>query len=121
MNLSRLAYKTARKYVNMEERLGELPFTLTEFAYKVMEAVDHGQCPYCLRKLTIRNFSPDHLISVKHGGSSELDNIEIVCWPCNKEKSWGNFDWYISTKPWQRRKRLGMRELMRKYPMKNRA
>ena len=36
----------------------------------------------------------DHIISEKHGGSTEADNLALTCWRCNRHKGsdLGSFD-----------------------------
>ena len=45
-------------------------------------------CEYCLiaEADTFYGCQVDHIISVKHGGSSELHNLAYACAPCNRAK-----------------------------------
>ena len=45
-------------------------------------------CEYCLisEADTFYGCQVDHIISVKHGGSSELDNLAYACALCNRAK-----------------------------------
>ncbi len=45
-------------------------------------------CEYCLihEEDTFFGCEVDHIISVKHGGSSELDNLAYACVFCNRRK-----------------------------------
>jgi hypothetical protein len=45
-------------------------------------------CEYCLiaEAQTFYGCEVDHIISVKHGGSSEADNLAYACAPCNRAK-----------------------------------
>jgi hypothetical protein len=45
-------------------------------------------CEYCLiaEAETFYGCEVDHIISLKHGGSSELDNLAYACAPCNRAK-----------------------------------
>ena len=45
-------------------------------------------CEYCLiaEADTFYGCEVDHIISVKHGGSSEADNLAYACAPCNRAK-----------------------------------
>jgi len=51
---------------------------------------DHANhlCEYCLiaEANTFYGCEVDHIISLKHGGSSELDNLAYACAPCNRAK-----------------------------------
>jgi HNH endonuclease len=45
-------------------------------------------CEYCLQS-NIISFYPhqiDHIISLKHGGKTELDNLAYACFACNNAK-----------------------------------
>ena len=45
-------------------------------------------CEYCLiaESDTFYGCQVDHIISLKHGGSSELDNLAYACASCNRAK-----------------------------------
>lgn len=45
-------------------------------------------CEYCLayEPLAYSKFQLEHIISLKHGGSSELDNLALACFYCNSNK-----------------------------------
>jgi len=45
-------------------------------------------CEYCLiaEADTFYGCEVDHIISLKHGGSSEHDNLAYACAPCNRAK-----------------------------------
>jgi HNH endonuclease len=45
-------------------------------------------CEYCLiaEADTFYGCEVDHIISLKHGGSSEADNLAYSCAPCNRAK-----------------------------------
>ena len=45
-------------------------------------------CEYCLisERDTILGCAIDHIISIKHGGSSEIDNLAYCCFYCNRFK-----------------------------------
>ncbi len=46
------------------------------------------RCEYCLipESLTFVAHEVDHIIAIKHGGSSTLDNLAYACAICNKRK-----------------------------------
>jgi len=45
-------------------------------------------CEYCLIHEDDTDFGcePDHIISIKHGGSSTEENLALACLPCNRWK-----------------------------------
>lgn len=98
INLFELEMFTKRRYKELMRRAmpprtrfkfgNVLSYSLEEFAAKVAEALRNGQCGYCKGDLTVRNFSPDHIIPICRGGTHRLDNIQIVCWDCNVYKGY---------------------------------
>jgi hypothetical protein len=58
--------------------------TLRKF---VAERADHC-CEYCKtdQKDSFYTFQIDHIISLKHGGSTTKDNLCYSCFPCNNSK-----------------------------------
>lgn len=47
-----------------------------------------GRCEYCLirEEDTFFGCEVDHIISVKHGGAAESDNLAYACVVCNRQK-----------------------------------
>lgn len=47
-----------------------------------------GICEYCLIAIEGTYFGGeiDHIISLKHGGSSLAENLALTCQPCNRNK-----------------------------------
>jgi hypothetical protein len=47
------------------------------------------RCEYCLvhQDDVVARHQVDHVISVKHGGTTELSNLALSCLPCNRRKS----------------------------------
>ena len=43
-------------------------------------------CEYCLIAEAFYGCEVDHIISLKHGGSSDADNLAYACAVCNREK-----------------------------------
>ena len=59
-------------------------------------------CPYCKIKMDLRPSFPyknapslDHKTPLTHGGSSDADNLHIVCHQCNLQKSTMHHQTYI--------------------------
>ena len=46
------------------------------------------KCEYCLisEKLSFYNFQIEHIISIKHGGTNDLENLAYCCPECNYQK-----------------------------------
>ena len=42
-----------------------------------------GECFCCLEEISFTNFDCGHIVSVKDGGSNDIDNLEPVCRSCN--------------------------------------
>ena len=45
---------------------------------------DNYECRICHR--TDEPLEVDHIVSVCHGGTDELDNLQTLCWDCNRGK-----------------------------------
>ena len=63
----------------------EICYTLEEFRKKVIDAFI-APCPYCLERLTVRNFSLDHKTPIARNGSFEKQNLQVICLGCNQVK-----------------------------------
>ena len=54
------------------------------------------QCEYCLLPAAVSFYSHevDHVIALKHGGATSLENLAYACWRCNRYKGTdlGSFD-----------------------------
>ena len=63
------------------------PYISEELRRLVAERADHI-CEYCLISEADRSssYQVDHIISVKHGGSTTLDNLAYACIYCNLQK-----------------------------------
>lgn len=48
----------------------------------------NGKCEYCLihQDFSIYSHEVDHAVAIKHGGSSNTDNLVLSCLPCNRYK-----------------------------------
>lgn len=59
----------------------------TELRQTVADRAKH-LCEYCLiaEADTFYGCEVDHIISLKHGGSTEPDNLAYACAPCNRAK-----------------------------------
>lgn len=46
------------------------------------------RCSYCQTQLSIigLSFTIDHIVPIKLGGSSDIDNLCLACWDCNIAK-----------------------------------
>ena len=55
---------------------------------RLVEARARGSCEYCLvhESDTYLGCQVDHVVSEKHGGPTELDNLAFACTPCNRSK-----------------------------------
>ena len=65
----------------------ERPYLNLELRRLVTERADN-LCEYCLisEHDTILGCAIDHIISIKHGGSSNIDNLAYCCVYCNRFK-----------------------------------
>jgi hypothetical protein len=72
------------------------PYISEELRRLVAERADHV-CEYCLIAEVDRSssYQIDHIISVKHGGSTTADNLAYACIFCNLQKGTdlGSINW----------------------------
>lgn len=47
-----------------------------------------NRCEYCLLPSEVAFFphEVDHVVAEKHGGATEIDNLALACWRCNRHK-----------------------------------
>ena len=45
-----------------------------------------GRCQLCGKKLTLENMTLDHIIPLVKGGLTTEDNLQTLCWRCNRSK-----------------------------------
>ena len=53
------------------------------------------RCLSCMRKLPYLKLTVDHVIPVTKGGSSDIDNLQPLCQPCNSQKNDRTIDYRI--------------------------
>ena len=46
-----------------------------------------GYCQLCGRKITISNFTVDHIVPLGRGGNNDISNVQAVCKVCNQFKA----------------------------------
>ncbi len=87
---------TGSRYDGMDDRmerkgLSPLPFSKAQFRAHVLSALDgredgYAQCRYCHAFCELGVLAVDHAMPLSRGGSPGLDNLELVCKPCNNRK-----------------------------------
>jgi 5-methylcytosine-specific restriction endonuclease McrA len=81
--------RTYSMFRHMAERadkaVASVPFSLEELRSYATDRVACC-CPYCSDPLRPRTFSLDHRIPIERGGSWDLDNLDVICDPCNRAK-----------------------------------
>jgi 5-methylcytosine-specific restriction endonuclease McrA len=47
-----------------------------------------NRCEYCLLSAEVAFFphEVDHVVAEKHGGATDIDNLALACWRCNRHK-----------------------------------
>lgn len=57
-----------------------------KFSRANIYARDRGRCQYCSKKVTLRNYTMDHVVPRSKGGITKWENIVVSCWECNQKK-----------------------------------
>lgn len=57
----------------------------TEEQWQALCSFFDGKCARC--KKPVQRFSPDHIKPLSRGGTNWPNNLQALCWPCNKAKS----------------------------------
>jgi 5-methylcytosine-specific restriction endonuclease McrA len=81
--------KDARRRARLTEAGGS--FTVSE--WKSLCRKFHNRCLCCGKR---RKLTPDHVIPVSKLGSSNIDNIQPLCGPCNSRKKDRTIDFRIT-------------------------
>ena len=58
----------------------------TEANFDYLYGVQRGDCPGCLEHFKTEGMTFDHIRPQVQGGSHELDNLQLLCGPCNSIK-----------------------------------
>jgi 5-methylcytosine-specific restriction endonuclease McrA len=87
---------TYSRYRDMGDRVArkfgrKLPFTLEQFREWMLAALGNAvngffTCRYCLAIYGLDKGSVDHAVPLSRGGPVGLDNLELICEPCNARK-----------------------------------
>jgi len=67
------------------ESLHVIPYTLEQFREWVNPSFENRYCD-CGNKLSAKNMTIDHRVPVARGGNWGIDNLRVVCKPCNWRK-----------------------------------
>lgn len=59
----------------------------TEKQKRKMYEEQNGVCPMCDKHFEIDEMEADHITPWSEGGKTELDNGQMLCITCNREKS----------------------------------
>ena len=57
-----------------------------KFSRNNMYARDHGKCQYCGLRVSLSEFTYDHVVPRARGGKTDWDNCVVCCMPCNQRK-----------------------------------
>lgn len=73
-----------RTDVPKRDDLGKLPNYRTH--RHTLYGRQEGICNGCLVHFPFRNFTVDHIVAQKRGGSDHIDNLQLLCGACNSKK-----------------------------------
>lgn len=87
-----LSDKKEEKLLNVRKFSDSIKRTVFERQRKLWKrtdiqlANDESVCPVCNGKFKFKDMEGDHIIAWKFGGRTELDNCQMLCRKCNREK-----------------------------------
>jgi len=73
---------------NRRARIKEVGGTLSSNIFEKLFALQKGKCACCKVDLTTIQPHIDHVHPIALGGSNTDDNVQLLCKPCNHQKSW---------------------------------
>ena len=81
-----------------------------------------GECYCCSQKINSKNFEAGHIVSVKNGGPTTLNNLKPICSCCNKSMGIENMENFKKTymtdrKPYNESKNLKSKAPELKQPV----
>jgi len=56
------------------------------FSRKNVWVRDGGKCQYCLKQVNSQEFTLDHVVPRKNGGTTVWNNVVTCCYSCNQKK-----------------------------------
>lgn len=57
------------------------------FSYRGLYARDGFKCQYCLKRMSARDLTVDHVVPRAKGGKTSWENCVASCLPCNQSKA----------------------------------
>lgn len=68
------------------------------FAKEFIQKNKGTKCPYCGKKLNMKNATADHIIPISKGGNNSQINLIVSCFDCNNERGDTEFVRYLGSK-----------------------
>lgn len=72
-----------------------------------LKVIQNGVCVYCGININTNPYELDHIIPFNKGGLNTDDNVQLLCYDCNKKKYNKTHDEYIKTIGMYKDKRTG--------------
>jgi 5-methylcytosine-specific restriction endonuclease McrA len=91
--------------INIEEE----DFVLKQILRRSLHDRESGNCFYCMRRISERNWCLDHVVPQARGGGNSYRNLVSCCVECNSSKSERPAEEYL--RELYRERRLDVREL----------
>ncbi len=84
--LRRIASTARLSHIKRAEAVGQtIDYTIDQLHKILRDDIDDG-CEYCHCALHYGNVSIDHAVPTSRKGSFSIENIRLVCKPCNTKK-----------------------------------
>jgi 5-methylcytosine-specific restriction endonuclease McrA len=86
----RISYRRKRLHQDKVRRVRAGFFRTKKVKAKIKKRLierDGQRCNYCKQCLSRGSLTIDHILALFKGGNNDLINLQLLCWPCHKEKN----------------------------------
>ena len=99
-NIEQVKQEQVKQEQQIIHRRRPLPVSVRDSVWNhyIGEDINKHRCLCCKKILiTNRQFQVGHVISVKHGGTDEINNLRPICSPCNHSMGTKNMVEFVKT------------------------
>jgi len=85
-NVERVKVYAQTRTANRKARKRQAGGSFTTRQWEALKAEYNHTCLCCRRREPVIKLTPDHIVPIAKGGSSDIGNIQPLCLPCNMRK-----------------------------------